>query len=138
LLVAITIFGLVTTSLVQVFSRYRERQVLQADIAQVVSMLQSARAETLHSRDRTTYGVQIFATSSVLFHGDTYAGDTFERQYFFSPQVEATTTISGGSVVFERLTGKTTNIGTIELFGKRSTTTKKVITITGTGLISIE
>lgn len=102
----------------------------------VVSALNEARSSTLSSKEASSYGVHFGTTDVTLFKGPTYVSGVSTNQV---RRINQGTTISnitlsggGSDVIFTRLTGGTTQTGTLVVKNTASTTSK-TITISGTG-----
>lgn len=128
ILIAITAFS---------FSEFRKSRALIQSGDIVVSALTEARSRTLASVDGSRYGVHVLSDRAVLFAGDNYsAGNTSNELYYFeAPATLASITLaSGGStILFDRLTGNTSNHGTITL---QMNTTTRTITLLSSGIIN--
>lgn len=125
----------------QSFQTLNTNESLNKDALQVLSVLRQARAFTLASKNADQYGVHFEATRVVLFDGDTYnSSDPANIETVLNTRVGistislATTTTD---LVFDPLTGKTSEDGTVTLYSKKSPTTTRVITIYKTGIAQI-
>ena len=138
-LIVIGILALLGNFVVMAFKSFSSSEALNKDANLAVSLLNQARVMTLSSKNNYQYGVHFDATKMVLFRGSSYSSATTTNVSFqLSTGVTATTALTGGglNVIFQRLTGKTTQNGTITFSLSGSTTTKSV-TIFNTGAIQI-
>jgi Tfp pilus assembly protein FimT len=107
----------------------------------IVSTLQEAHAKTLASENDTTYGVHIESSQVALFSGATYvAGDPLNDVRLFAPNTGVTSIVLAGGavdVVFSRLTGTTSSIGTITVSMLSDLTITSTITVHSSGLTEI-
>jgi prepilin-type N-terminal cleavage/methylation domain-containing protein len=128
ILIAITSFS---------FSEFRKSRALIQSSDIVVSVLTEARSRTLASVDGSRYGVHILSDRVVLFGGDTYSTENASNElyYFESPVTLASIALAGGgsTILFDRLTGNTSNYGTITL---QMNTTSRTITLLSSGIIN--
>jgi Tfp pilus assembly protein PilV len=138
-LVVVSITVIITAMMMVSFKTYNTSEALSKDQAKVVSALERARSLTINSFNSSEYGVHFASTSVTIFKGSTYSSsDVNNIVTILHPLVQVkSVNVAGGSmdVVFEQLTGETTQIGTTTLSLKTATTTTKTITIYGTGLI---
>jgi prepilin-type N-terminal cleavage/methylation domain-containing protein len=116
-------------------------QALEKDRDLVVATLERARSLTLASSGGRQYGVHIWSNGVVLFPGSSYVLNHPENQVeILNPLVTtANIVLTGGGVdvIFERLTGKTSQSGTFEVSLKSDPTKSYVITVQGTGIIDV-
>lgn len=137
-LVAISIMLLVTGGAVGVFNNFRNSQGLHKDTELIVAVVRQARSQTLTSQNASQYGVHISTSKVTLFTGSTYSAVSASNQDFFltTPDVITTITLTGGGndIVFQRLSGETSQNGTLVVTSPATANTKTV-TIYKTGLI---
>ncbi len=103
-----------------------------------MEILNQARNLTLLSKNATVYGVHFASPDYVLFTGSSYSSSDPNNQIFTlsSPDTVLTLSLTGGGseVVFKRLSGETTQDGTITVSSPGISKTKTV-TIYKTGLV---
>jgi prepilin-type N-terminal cleavage/methylation domain-containing protein len=132
--IAILLSAVVFSSLLS----FRKNQALEKDTELVVQLLNQARSQTLSSKGATVYGVHFASSQVILFSGSTYAAAASGNQAFdlTSTDTILTITLTGGGsdVLFQRLTGETTQNGTIVISSSGISRTKTV-TIYRTGVI---
>ncbi|HCC04762.1 TPA: hypothetical protein DEP58_00470 [Patescibacteria group bacterium] len=114
----------------------------QAAVSQtVLGALKEAHAKTLASLDDTTYGVHFESSSVTIFQGGTYTASSTENSVRELPTRTSITNVSltGGStdVVFARLTGTASSVGTVTVAITSDLTSSQVITIHKSGLCEI-
>lgn len=143
ILIVIAIMVVIIAIVVLSLSRFRAEQSLQGTTADIVSLLNEARTNTISSKNSTTYGVYFETNRAVLF-----AGSSFSEPNSNNKQLDLDSTVnipsSGGislnggssSVVFTRISGDTANYGTIILRLTSDATRQKTITINKTGVVS--
>lgn len=132
------LFGLISAPLM---SFYRDI-VYRGNVENVLTMLDEARKSTLSSYYSSQYGVHVATSTVTLFKGATYSAVDPDNDVFeLSGIVEITeTNITGGGdeIVFERITGETSQDGTLVvslLVGRMSSST---ITIHKSGLVEVD
>jgi type II secretory pathway pseudopilin PulG len=138
ILLVIGIVFILSTILLTSFTNLRSNQAIMKNTETVVAVLRQARNQTLSSKNSSVYGVH-FATSTItLFTGGTYSSLNSTNQDFIFPSSDSilTTTLNGNGkdVVFNRLSGETSQNGTIVISSPRVSLTKTV-TIYKTGLV---
>lgn len=119
ILVAIGVLAIIGTTVFVGFSTATESADLKTSAFKVVDALQFARTRTIASLASSQYGVHFEQTQYVLFRGAAYSAlDPDNIVYPLSSRVEiADITLAGGGsdVVFDRLTGKTAQEGTLSV-----------------------
>ncbi len=104
------------------------------------SIIEKARVQSTYSKEASKYSVKIFSDKFVLFKGTVYDPDEPSNYVFdFGSRVElAASTLEEGDVItFDRITGRTTNSGTIKLWIPNATTSSSTIIIGKTGIIEV-
>ncbi len=138
MLIAFAVTGILVAVVAMSFIPFRNAQALQNTTDAIVSMLQDARANTLAGKGGNQFGVHIDSSAVVSFIGDTYDADAVTNQTvsFESPVSLDDIDLNGGGsqVVFQKLTGTTTNYGTIVVALPSGIT--KTITISTTGSVT--
>jgi len=142
ILVAITIAVILFAITVSGFVGLREQSDIAIVVDDSISFLQEARAKTLSSDNAAQYGVHFETNTFVLFSGDTYnASDPGNKVRNLSASVEISAySFAGGGaeVVFKRLTGETSENGTVTFRLKNNPTITRTIEIEPTGLAHIQ
>lgn len=138
IVIIIAIVGALAAVITLPFNSFRQNQALQNTTNGVVSLLEQARTQTLAGVGNTNYSVHIESGQAVLFTGNTYTSGASTNVVFSyeNPITLGTLSLQGGgsNVTFDRLTGKTSQYGTIQLVLSASRTT--TITVSSTGTIS--
>lgn len=138
IVIVLGILVLVSAFLVSPFTNFRNTQILQVSVEDVLSTLNKARTQTLAGHGDSAYGVHLETNRVVLFAGETYnASDPTNQAVNLHSLVNISNiSLSGGgsSVVFRRLTGTTTKTGTVTLSLASDSSVNKVITIPATGI----
>ena len=118
LLIAVGIIFILAAMGVAALSNYRTSAVIGEGREKILTELAGARAKTLGSEANAAYGIHFEETRVVMFKGNAYlAGDPENKETKLPPGVAITNIALGGGaeVVFERLTGKALQAGTITL-----------------------
>ncbi len=140
-MLAVTIVGILAGLGFSHLTAANERQALALDAEKVLSVLATARGQTLAGKDGFSYGVHFEDKKVVLFRGTSYsASDATNKIYSFAESVHLASTAlvgGGGEVKFNKLIGATTQSGTLTLALLRDATQTKVITIFATGAAQV-
>ncbi len=137
LLVGLSIIGILVLLGVFGFRNFVDYERLQTATQDLVTTLADARSATLASEYGAQFGVYIESTRITRFRGATYSGLSPFNQVVELRGVVATTSLSDGpSIVFARLTGTTTNSGTIWLINQ-TTLASTSVTLHTSGLVSV-
>lgn len=139
ILLSIAIIVVILFVVINLFSNYNKKQVLDNSVEKVSSLLKEARSLTISSKDDNSYGVHFEQDVVVLFKGTTYISDDpnnkinqIDKKAFISE-----INLSGGenNVVFQRLTGKTDYYGTIKISLTSDVLNFKTVSIYQTGVV---
>ena len=143
LLMALAILAIVVSFIILNLTKFRNEQALQNTTSDIISLVNEARTKTISSVNSTTYGVHFEASRAVLF-----AGSSFTEPNSNNKQVDINSAVSipvsgginlnggGSDVIFTRISGDTTNYGTIIVRLVSDATRQKTITINKTGIVS--
>ena len=137
IIVALSILFILGAIAVLAFSNYSKNSLLGEARARVISELNYARSETLASENKSSWGVHFETSRVVRFKGSSYSSSDTSNVPIDLP---AGTTISsinlGGQteVIFERLTGRTGNIGSIRIELTSNSQASTTINIYASGL----
>lgn len=141
IVISLAILAAVTLIVSGSFTTSNTRHALDKKTAIVLSLLEQARGQTLSAKNDSAYGVHFETTKAVLFTGPTYSS-TASSTNVVEPlgsmvQISTITLAGGGSdVLFQKLTGQTSQSGTIRLILTASSTQNKTITVSATGITS--
>ncbi len=141
MLLAVSIIFLMSGLILGPFSQFRTQKTLDATVEEVFAAFSRAHIDTISSLQDSQYGVHLDADKVVYFVGTTYVpGAVTNSEYELSSVIEiGSITLVGGvsDVIFQRLSGATNQSGTFEIRAKSDTTRKVVVTVNGTGAISL-
>ncbi len=138
LLVVLAILVAMLFVAVSSFSRFRTGAAISDSKEKIMLALSRARSRTLASENGNVYGVHFQPDKAVLFTGSSYATTSVSNEpYLFDVRAPIyRITIAGGSnVVFKRLTGETTNTGTVVLRSYSDKWLWSTTTISASGII---
>lgn len=140
-LVAVAILTLIGGLVLASLNNFRAQKTMDAAVEEVLAAFSQAHFDTISSRDDKQYGVHIDIDKVVYFVGPTYtAGLATNVIYRFVVPVEiVSVTLAGGGndVLFQRLSGSTSQSGTFIVRAKSNGSLQTKVTINGTGAISI-
>lgn len=140
IIISVAVIGIIAGVTIPSFIRFRNAQLIRNTTLAAVALFDEARSRTLASENLQTYGVYIEAHRLVLF-----AGSVFSEPQSINKQITldgnliiSNISLSGGgaSVVFDRLSGDTSQYGTLIIGLTSSPIGQKTITITKTGSVS--
>ncbi len=138
LIIAMAILAVISVIVLSTLQSFNNNQALDKDTQAVVAYLDEAKNKTIASKNAAQYGVRMASSSVTLFKGSSYnAADTENQTYTFNSVILINTlSLQGGGsdVVFMRLTGETSQNGTITLSSIRASSIRTV-TIYKTGAI---
>lgn len=141
IVIVIAILSILSAISMVTFMSFKNTNGINKDSEAVVELLQQARTQTLASQNASVYGVHFGTTSVTLFTGSTYTAgvSTNEVYKFLSADTVLSVTLTGGGndVIFSRLTGETTQNGTIVISSTAASITRTV-TVYKTGVIEFK
>lgn len=143
LLVVISITTILITIVTPNLSKFKRERTLDNTVSEIISVVNKARNDTISSLSSNVYGVHFETNRIVYFVGSTF--NNLDASNVVSaidssvviPSTGGINLNGGGSnVIFTRLTGDTTNYGTIVLQLSSDSTRQKTLIINKTGTIS--
>ncbi len=138
IVIVIAVLGIITAIAVGKFSSLKERQSVETAVADIVTVFNKEKSNTLASVDSLEYGVYFQSDRIVSFKGKLYNGLGYEQTRIALPSTITNVTLSSVSSIpaelyFSRLTGAPSKKGTITV---TAGTFSKTITVGATGEIS--
>lgn len=138
-IIVIAIFTVLFTITSTAFSRFNNNQALNRSVSEATSILDEARALTLASKNNTVYGVHFQSDKVILFTGQIFSDlDPDNKINIISSRVFISNIAllgGGNEIIFQRLTGKTEQNGTITLSLISDSSKSKIITVQVSGII---
>jgi len=135
------VFLILTTIVFAGYRLFEKRTELKISAQRVSSTLKLAQSKTLASEDASQYGIRFETNQYVLFKGDTYTLGSIENKIYSLPQIVEIYSIdlAGGAqdVVFERISGKTAQNGSVSLRIVSQPAEIKTVTITSSGHVEV-
>ncbi len=142
ILVVVGLMMLISGISIAVLSSLLSKQRVEKDAESAYSYLQSARNQTLVGEAGSQYGVAFATTTITLFKGTSYTqGDPNVVTFtFLNNSVFQNVRLTGGAtqVYFNKLSGKPSATGTIEVVSKNDPALKEVIIIHASGLTEVQ
>ncbi len=138
ILVSIFIITIISGILGLGLVNYRKHSIVDIATIEIISLLEEARSSTLASKNAAKYGVHFETSKAILFADPYVPGAAGNKEYIIdsNAQISSYSLTGGGSeLVFDRLTGKTPNNGTVTISSVADPSQNKVITIYSTGLV---
>jgi Tfp pilus assembly protein FimT len=137
-ILALAFITLITGFVVISFGKVNANEALDKSADLVVSVLNEARFMTLSSVNDARYGVHFDSNQVVLFQGPTYnpsASSNVPTLLNAQVGIQNVSLSGGGSeVVFNRLTGETSQTGSLQIYLKSASTTYKTVNISSVGI----
>lgn len=138
-LMVLAVAAIIITIVALSFGGLNASQALDKSVRNVISVLDEARNKTLSSSDDSRYGVRLESGQVILFRGSSYVSTDPDNEVseLHSLVGIRNVSLSGGgtSVVFDRLTGATSQSGTFEIYLREASTTYRTISIARTGVV---
>ncbi len=138
IMIVIAMLVLTVSVAVFIFSSFRKNNALNIGQEKIVNLLKIARSNTIASKEGDVYGVHLTQTTATLFKGRVYADlDPNNSTYTLSGFIEISNIdlVGGGNdIIFDKLTGETSQSGTTTIRLISDTTETKDIFIRKTGL----
>lgn len=122
------------------FAPLRTNADIVATGNQVIGVLQLARNRTLSSLNDTTHGVHFENDQYVLFSGDSYdamAADNEVRELPAGVEIHDISVAGAPDVLFDRLTGTTSNSGEIGLRLVSDNSETRTISVLASGIVGL-
>lgn len=139
-LIVLSILAFLTTIIFASMSSFRSVKALQIVSEDILSLMDEARSNTLSAKDSYAYGVHFEPSAIVLFRGTVYSSsDPNNKTVDIDGAVEISNiSLAGGgaNILFQRLTGKTSQNGTVIIRLKSDTSKTKTILIETSGVAS--
>ena len=142
IIVAMAIGAVLVAGIVVSFSSFRNSKTVDITADQVLSVINEARVKTVSSEDYSRFGVHFETSRVVLFKGDVFTEpNSSNTETPVSPLVEISNiSLNGGgaNLVFQKLTGKTGNYGSLRVRLKSDNNKYKTISVKSTGIANIQ
>lgn len=141
ILIVISVIGILVAIVVPPLASSKARQQVTGTTDDIVALLVTARSQTLSSYNSHNYGVHFTSTTATLFTGPTYNANASDNEVKTLDSSVSISTISlsggGSDLLFDRLTGSTSQYGTITIRATSNAAYTKTINIQATGLVSV-
>ena len=125
-----------------VYSSFRSHSELNTSSEEILSVLRLSQSKTLSSEGASEYGVHLEQDKIVLFKGDVYDPlDPNNEMHDFSSRVRISNiSLNGGGteIIFDRISGFTSEFGTVKLELKKDPNQFRIIEIAASGQASIQ
>jgi len=142
MITVIAIGAVLVAVIVISFSSFRNSKIVDVSADQVLSVINEARVKTVSSEDYSMFGVRFEASRVVFFKGGAFTEPNSSNiETPLSPLVEISNiSLNGGGadIVFQKLTGKTSNGGFLRVRLKSDNNKYKTISVKSTGIANIQ
>lgn len=139
IIIILAVISIILGIVVINFTSFKEEQALNSAINESASLINEARSKTLSSKDFSQYGIHFEQAKITLFKGTNYnSSDPNNIDYIFSSLLEISNiSLNGGGneIIFQKITGKIDQFGSITYRVKNNPSKLKTITIKSTGII---
>lgn len=132
----VAILSILMSVAIPSFSGFRNSKLLDATSEEILAVISTARGNTLSAKVGSPYGVHFEATKFVLYQGSYVDPNVNNVVYMLDNKLELTSIINT-NVLFDPLTGKTTQSGSVVVRVKTTPTILRTIIIDGTGIASV-
>lgn len=137
IIIAIAILIILISVSTSSFVGIKENQVLKNNTEDILLLLNKARSQTLASLDSSEYGIYFSQSQAILFKGKVYSDGALGNEVINITTPVTISNISLGGTnafYFNRLSGLPNTSGSITI---SNSNTNKIITISATGIISV-
>ena len=141
-LAVVAIGGILVSVVLFSFSSFRNSKIIDVSADQVLSVINEARVKAVSSEDYSRFGVYFENGRIVFFKGDIFTESNLSNiETAFSPLVEISDiSLNGGgsNIIFQKLTGKTGNYGSLRIRLKSDNSKYKTISVKSTGVVNLQ
>jgi len=142
IVIAMAIGAVLVAAIVVSFSSFRNSKTVDITADQILAVINEARVKSVSSEDYSRFGVHFETSRIVLFKGDIFTEpNPANIETILSPLVEISNiSLSGGGadIVFQKLTGKTGNNGSLRVRLKSDNNKYKTISVKSAGIADIQ
>jgi len=139
ILTVIATLGILTGVIAINFRNFQLNTNLNNETEKILNIAKLAQNKTLASENESNYGIHLESDSYTLFKGQTYSAGSMDNLYYIlSPDTEIyeiNLNGSGQNIIFNRVTGETSQNGSFKLKLKLSNSPTKTISILPSGHI---
>lgn len=142
IIITVAILLVITTLTLIALNTFRENQSFKNAVNETISLINQARSKTLSSQDFSQYGIHFELSRVVLFKGTTFSEPNPNNIVLILPSSIEISSISlnglGVNLIFQKLTGKTDQFGSVVFRVKNDISKTKTIDIKNTGIINVQ
>ncbi|MBW6441172.1 prepilin-type N-terminal cleavage/methylation domain-containing protein [Patescibacteria group bacterium] len=142
LMLVISILAIISVSSFTWFSSYKQQTDIQSSSNIIISSLRDAQSRSISGKDFMKWGIFFDSTNNrfTLFRDEGgYAAATVKEEISLSNYIKLdSNSLAGGcdEIIFEKVTGATTQNCTIRILAKSDNSNFADITVTNSGMIS--
>lgn len=142
IVLVVAIVGILVAVILWPFASFRDEKLLDGAAEEMMALLNEARQRTLSSDGASVYGVYFEDDKMTLFKGAAFPGtgdpDNKEASLANRLTISTISLTGGGSVlIFKRLTGATSENGSITLSLASDSSRQRIVTVSPAGSISL-
>ena len=142
MIVSIAIGAILVATVVVSFSSFRNNKIVDISADQILSVINEARVKAVSSEDYSRFGVRLEAGRVVFFKGDIFTepnSSNIETPLSLLVEISDISLNGGGAdIVFQKLTGKTSNYGSLRVRLKSDNNKYKIISVKPTSIVNIQ
>ena len=142
IIIAMAIGAVLVAVVVISFSSLRNSKTVDISADQILSVINEARVKSVSSEDYSRFGVHFETSRVVLFKGDIFTEPNSSNTETLLSSLAEISDISlnggGADMVFQKLTGKTSNGGSLRVRLKSDNNKYKTISVKSTGIANIQ
>jgi len=142
IIIAMAIGAVLVAVVVISFSSFRNSKTVDISADQILSVINEARVKSVSSEDYSRFGVHFETSRVVLFKGDIFTEPNSSNTETLLSSLAEISDISlnggGADMVFQKLTGKTSNGGSLRVRLKSDNNKYKTISVKSTGIANIQ
>ena len=142
MIVVIAIGAVLVVAVIISFSSFRNSKIVDISADQILSVINEARVKTVSSEVIPVSAFALKRAESFFFKGDIFTEPSSSNvQTTLSSLVEISNiSLNGGGadIVFQKLTGKTNNYGSLQIRLKSDSNKYKTISVKSTGIANIQ
>ncbi len=136
LMMAIAVLVLLAGLAIPFYQSFQVSSNLDNTTQEMASTLRRAQGMAMGSKQWSAWGVHLEAHKYIVFAGAAYNAGDPTNETFTTPQNITVSTTAGSDIVFTRVKGETSNVGTVTLQSANNEST--AITINARGIINVQ
>ena len=141
IIIAIAVFGIIALTSFVYYSSVKKNSLIKTAVSDIILTIELAQNKTLASLNLSSFGVKLDNGSYTLFEGSFYSSTSTDNTIYSLPAELEIVNISlsggGSEIVFDRITGKTSNYGTFQVRVKDNPSQIRTIVVNSSGKVNV-